>query len=139
MKLIFNPCGEFRFRGPSQSNPLSSPPRWWPWDLFRSFKVCSDAKEIVGCGKQREATAPIQSVVKLQPWFPSLCGRPAFGRTAAQVPALAVKYLPLGRTLMMMILLLFALFMSPSFENQPDFYFIQISNNISYAFYIFRI
>ena len=34
-----------------------------------SFKVCSDAKERVGCGKQREATAPIQSLVKLQPWF----------------------------------------------------------------------
>ena len=29
-----------------------------PWDLFRSFKVCSDAKERVGCGKQREAKAP---------------------------------------------------------------------------------
>ena len=34
-----------------------------------SFKVCSDAKERVGCGKQREATAPIQSLVQLQPWF----------------------------------------------------------------------
>ena len=32
-----------------------------------SFKVCSDAKERVGCGKQREATTPIQSLVKLQP------------------------------------------------------------------------
>ena len=31
------------------------PPHWCPWDLFRSFKVCSDA----GCGKQREATTPI--------------------------------------------------------------------------------
>ena len=40
--------------------------------LFRSFKVCSDAKERVGCGKQREATAPIKSVEKLQPWFLSL-------------------------------------------------------------------
>ena len=39
------------------------------WNIFRSFKVCSDAKERVGCEKQREATAPIQSVVKLQPWF----------------------------------------------------------------------
>ena len=24
---------------------VSSPPRWCPCDLFRSFKVCSDAKE----------------------------------------------------------------------------------------------
>ena len=43
-----------------------------PWDLFRSFNVCSDAKERVGCGKQREATASIQFLVKLQPWLPSL-------------------------------------------------------------------
>ena len=46
--------------------------RWWPWDIFRFFKVCSDAKERVGLGKQREATAPIKSLVKLQPWFLSL-------------------------------------------------------------------
>ena len=30
-----------------------------------SFKVCSDAKERVGCGNQWEATTPIQSLVKL--------------------------------------------------------------------------
>ena len=42
------------------------------WDLFWSFKVCSGAKGRVGCGKQLEATAPIQSLVKLQPWFLSL-------------------------------------------------------------------
>ena len=30
-----------------------------PWDLLRYFKVCSDAKERVGCWKQREATALI--------------------------------------------------------------------------------
>ena len=34
-----------------------------------SFKVCLDAKERVGCGKQRKATAPIKSLVKLQPEF----------------------------------------------------------------------
>ena len=40
-------------------NPFFSPPRWGPWDLLISFKVSSDAKKRVGCGKQREATAPI--------------------------------------------------------------------------------
>ena len=30
-----------------------------PWDTLRSFKVCSDAKERVGCGRQLEVTAPI--------------------------------------------------------------------------------
>ena len=39
---------------------------------FKTFKVCSDAKKRVGCGKQREATAPIQSPVKLQTWFRNL-------------------------------------------------------------------
>ena len=43
-----------------------------PLRSFRSFKISSDAKERVGCGKQREATAPIQSQAKLQPWFLSL-------------------------------------------------------------------
>ena len=37
--------------GPSWPKPLSSPPRWCPWDLIISFKVCSDAKERVGYGK----------------------------------------------------------------------------------------
>ena len=72
MELIFKPYGEFRGspEGPvSQIHSLSSPPHWCPWDLF---KVCSDAKERVGCRKQWEATAPIQSLVKLQPWFLSL-------------------------------------------------------------------
>ena len=38
---------------------LSSPPRWGPLELLGYFKFCSDAKERVGCGEQREATAPI--------------------------------------------------------------------------------
>ena len=50
------------------------------WDLFRSFKVCSDAKkkERGGCRKQREATTPIP------------------GKTAALVPEFAVENLPLA-------------------------------------------
>ena len=61
MELKFNPCGEFRWspEGPASQIQLSSPPRWGPWDLFRSFKVFSDAKEKMGCGKQRVATAPV--------------------------------------------------------------------------------
>ena len=56
----------------SNTNPLSSPPLWCPWDLFRSSKVFSGDKERVGCGKQLEDTRSIQSLVKLQPWFLSL-------------------------------------------------------------------
>ena len=62
---------------------LSSPPRWGPWNLFRSFKVYSDAKKRVGCEKQREV--PEFAVEDLP--------------KAALVPALALKDLPLGRTL----------------------------------------
>ena len=39
------------------------------------------------------------SLVKLQPWFLSFSGRPAFGRTLAYIPPLLVKDLSLGRTL----------------------------------------
>ena len=58
--LYLTPVVNFgEVRGPNYPNLLSSLPRCCPWDLFRSFKVCSDAKERVECGKQREATAPI--------------------------------------------------------------------------------
>ena len=59
--------------------------------LFRSFRVCSDAKERVGCGKQREATVLIQSLVKLQPGFL------AFGKTAALGSCACNEGLSLGQ------------------------------------------
>ena len=73
MELIFTSAvnfGEVRRAQLAKSTLLTS--MMVPWDFFRSLKVCSGAKERVGCGKQREATAPIQSLVKLQPWFLSL-------------------------------------------------------------------
>ena len=69
MELIFNPCGKFR---PSWQNPLSSPPPWCFWDLLRSSKICSDAKERVVCGKKRGSYRTYSSLVKLQRWFLSL-------------------------------------------------------------------
>ena len=73
MELILTPIMNFgEVRRTQLANPLSSPLRWRPWDLFRSLKVSSDAKERVLCGKQRKSTAPIQSLVKLKPWFLSL-------------------------------------------------------------------
>ena len=53
-----------------------------PWDLFRSFKVCSDAKERMGCGKHGKVP---------HLFIPS--------KTATSVPEFAVEDLPLGRTL----------------------------------------
>ena len=54
---MFNPCvnfGEVRRGQLAISTLLTS-----TLGPLGSFKVCSDAKERMGCGKQREATAPI--------------------------------------------------------------------------------
>ena len=64
MELILTPVvnfGEVRRVQLAKSTLLSS--TLVPLGSFRSFKVCSNAKERVGCGKQREVSAPIQSLV----------------------------------------------------------------------------
>ena len=52
-----------------------------PWDLFRSFKICSDAKE----SGVRKPTGSLPHL-----YVPS--------KTATLIPEFAVKDLPLGRT-----------------------------------------
>ena len=89
--------GEVRRAQLAKSTLLSS--TLCPLDLFRYFQVYSDAKERVGCGKQQEATAPIKSIVKLQLWFLSLRWKTCLRKTAAYVPALAMKDRTLGRKL----------------------------------------
>ena len=70
MELLFNPCGKFRWNpeGPvSQIHSLHlllGAPGVFS-DLLRSVQMLKR----VGCGKQREATASIKFLVKLQPWF----------------------------------------------------------------------
>ena len=61
-----------------------------------SFKICSDAKERVDCGKQREPTAPTHpsKTVTLVPEF--VVEHLPLGRTAALVPEFTVKGLPLA-------------------------------------------
>ena len=103
MELIFNLCGEFRRSSEAQlakSSLLTF--SWGPWDLFSSFKVCSDAKE-------RECVWGAESNWMLPHLFtPSKTATlvPEFAvedlpldRTATLVPAFTVKDLPLGRTL----------------------------------------
>ena len=68
MEQIFNPCCEFRWSPDGPVSQIHSPPSWCPWVLFISFKVSSDARE----SAVREATAPIKSLIKLQPSFLSL-------------------------------------------------------------------
>ena len=74
MELIFNPCGKFRWSPEGPVSEIHSPHLHVgaPGIFSDFFKVCSDANERVGCGKQREATSPIKSLVKLQPWILSL-------------------------------------------------------------------
>ena len=71
-----------------------------------SFQVCSDAKERVGCGKQREATAPIQSLVKLQPWFLSLWWKTCLRLNCSLGSCTCSEGPALGQNTLMMILTL---------------------------------
>ena len=77
MELIFNPCGEFRLSPEDPVSQIHCPhlhvgaPGIFS-GLLRSVQKLKRERERVGCGKQREATAPIQSLVKLQSWFLSL-------------------------------------------------------------------
>ena len=83
----------------AQSNPTSSPPRWCPWDPFRSFKVCPDAKERVGWGNNRKL--PHLSIPsKTAAWVTDFAVEDLpLSRTAALIPEFAVKDLPLCRKL----------------------------------------
>ena len=72
-----------------------SPTSWFPWDLFRAFKVYSNSKE-----KQQESTAPIQSPVKLQPWFLRLLWKTCLRQNCSlRSLGIVVKDLPFFRTL----------------------------------------
>ena len=78
-----------------------------PWDLFTSFKVCSDATEREsGVRNATGSYRTYSSLVKLQPRFLSFAmGDLPLGRIADLVPEFAVKDLTLGRTLMMMMMI----------------------------------
>ena len=69
-----------------------------------SFKVCSKAKEKVGCGKQCEATAPIQFLVKLKSWFPSLRWKTCLRQNCNLGSCACSEDLSLGRALMVMMI-----------------------------------
>ena len=74
-----------------------------PLESLRSFKVCSDAKERVGCGKLPHLSIPSKTAVRV-PEF-TVEDLP-LSRTAAWVPEFAVKDLPLGIILMMMMMMM---------------------------------
>ena len=76
--LVVN-IGEVRRAQLAKSTLLTS--SLVPLGCFRFFKACSDAKERVGCGKKREATAPTDLIP---------------GKSVALVPEFAVEDLPSG-------------------------------------------
>ena len=94
MELKFNPYGEFRWspEGPvGKSTLLTS-----SLVPLRSFKVCSDAKERVGCGKQPNLSNPSKTAA----WVSELAVEDLpVSRTATLIPEFAVKDLPLARIL----------------------------------------
>ena len=67
MELIFNPYGEFRLSPKDPVSQIHSPNLHVGATEIFSDLLRSDAKERVGCGKQWKATAPIQSLIELQP------------------------------------------------------------------------
>ena len=73
MELLFNPYGEFRWSPEGPIDQINSPHLHVGAlgifsDLLRSVQMLKRVR----CWKQWESTAPIQSLVKLQPWFLSL-------------------------------------------------------------------
>ena len=105
MELIFNPCGEFRWSSEGPVSQIHSS------HLYAGapgiFSVCSDAKERVGCGNQREAIAPIQSLVELQPWFLSLWWKTCLHQNCSLGSCTCSERPALGQnTLMMMMMMM---------------------------------
>ena len=105
MEIIFNPCAI-----------------WCTWDLFRSFKVCSDAKERVGCGKQREAT------VKLQPWFLSLRWKTCLRQNFRLDSCVCSEGPPLGQNTLLMTVKMLCHDMQMYFSVKKLFQFSVIEN-----------
>ena len=93
MQLIFNPSGESRL---AKSILLTS--TFVPLGIFQIFKVCSDAKErgAESNGKLPQLFIPSKTATLVREFTVEDL---ALGRTAALVPGLAVKHLPLGRSL----------------------------------------
>ena len=83
MEMLFNPCGEFWVRRAQLAKFTLLTPCWCPWDPFKSFKVCLDAKE-----RERERERGVRKA-KGSYYTYSIPGK-----TAAWIPEFAVEDLP---------------------------------------------
>ena len=70
-----------------------------------SFKICSDAKERVGCENQRKVIAPIQSLVKLQHWFLSLRWKTCHRQNCSLGSCVCSEGPPLGQNTLTMMMM----------------------------------
>ena len=90
--------GEVRRVQLAKSTLLTS--MWCSWNLFRSFKVCSDAKEREWDAESNEKLPHLFIPSKTATLVPEFAVEDLpMGKTASLVPEFAVKDLPLGRTL----------------------------------------
>ena len=101
IELIFNPCGEYGWRLGGPVSQIHSPPlhagasRIFS-DLLMSVQMLNRERVLKETGSYRTYSIP----GKIQPWFLNLWGKTCRRqKNAAWVPALAVKDLPLSRTL----------------------------------------
>ena len=96
--------GEVRRAQLAKSSLLNS--TLLPLGSFQNFKVCSDAKERVGCGNQQEATTSIQSLVNLQAWFLSLRWKACLRQNSSLDSCACSEGPALGQNTLMIIIII---------------------------------
>ena len=102
MELIFKPYGEFRWSPEGTVIQIHS--AHLHVGVPGIFSELLMSKERVGCRKEREATAPILSLVKLHPWFLSLRWKICLRQNCSQSSCTWSEGPALGQnTLMMMV------------------------------------
>ena len=95
---VFNPCGEFRWSLEGSVSQIHSP-HLHLVDLFKSWRSIQMRKKECGAksnGKLPHLVIPDKTAALVHGF--AVKG-PVFGRTSTLIPALAVKDLPLDRTL----------------------------------------
>ena len=108
MELIFNPGGEFRCSQEGQVSQIHSPHlQVGPWDILRTFKFCSDAKE--GVDAEGNGKLPNQFIPSKTASLGScICGgRPVVGKNCSLGGWICSERPALGQnTLMMMMMMM---------------------------------
>ena len=95
MELIFNSVVNFgEVQRAQLANPLSSPPRWYPWDLLRFDEMLKREWVAESNGKLQHLFIQTKTATLVHEF--AVEDLP-LGGTVALVPDFAVRDLPLGR------------------------------------------